>query len=211
MRTDVVAAVLVSAIGLAGCSSAESPEPAGRPAPPPPVAPPAPVNPPAPVAPPPPVALDTSPVLEEIQQRGTLLVGVRADAPGFAARDGAGGYRGFDVEIAKLLARGIGLNPDTQVSYRMLPPTLRADALAGGSVDLQVGGIEPGSPGFTAIGPYAITGDGAELYLAVRSGDDVLVERLTEVLDRAVRDGGWQRAYDTTLAPAGVRAHPAPR
>lgn len=206
MRSGVVAVVLASAVALAGCSGGGSGGPERSPdAAPPPVAP------PASVAPPPPVELDASPTLEKIRRRGSLLVGLRAEEPDFAARDGAGGYRGFDVEVAKLVAHELGLNPDTQVSYRLLPKTLRADALAGGSVDLQFGGLDPAGPGVSGIGPYAVTADGAEHYLVIKSGDDAMRDQLSDALAAVVSGGGWQRAYDGTLAPAGVQARPAPR
>ncbi|GAB2681376.1 hypothetical protein GCM10027271_48190 [Saccharopolyspora gloriosae] len=205
MRSGVVAVVLASAVALAGCSGGSGePERSPDAAPPP-------VAPPTSVAPPPPVELDDSPTLEKIRRRGSLLVGLRAEEPDFAARDGAGGYRGFDVEVAKLVAQELGLNPDTQISYRLLPKTLRADALAGGSVDLQFGGLDPAGPGVAGVGPYAVTEDGAEHFLVIKSGDDAMRDQLSDALTAVVSDGGWQRAYDGTLATAGVQARPAPR
>ncbi|WP_243789178.1 transporter substrate-binding domain-containing protein [Saccharopolyspora gloriosae] len=204
MRSGVVAVVLTSAMALAGCSGGGEPEQPPSAAPPP-------VAPPTSVAPPPPVELDSSPTLEQIRRRGSLLVGLRADAPEFAARDGVGGYRGFDVEVAKLVAQKLGLDPETQVSFRLLPKTLTADALAGGSVDLQVGGLDPAAPGVAAVGPYAVTDEATEHFLAIKSGDDAMRDQLAEALSAVVQDGSWQRAYDDTLAPAGVQARPAPR
>ncbi|MCA1186056.1 hypothetical protein LCD36_06305 [Saccharopolyspora sp. 6T] len=209
MRTGVVAVVLAGGMALAGCSAGT-----GEPEQPPPSAP-APVAPPAAsprpgAAPPPPVELGGSATLEEVRQRGSLLVGLRAEEPRFATRDGSR-YRGFDVEVAELVAQGLGLDPRTQISYRMLPPTLRDGSLARGEVDLLVGGAEPGESGVDAVGPYAVTADGTEHYLGIKSGDEALHDRITAALDAAVGDGTWQRAYDETLAAEGVQARPAPR
>lgn len=214
MRTGV--AVVVLAIGmLAGCSgqgggvdqgSGHDQGDTGQGSAPPPAARPSPQA-PAPVPSPGGVQLDTSPTLEQIRTRGKLLVGLRADARRFAARDGAGGYRGFDVEIARRIAQGLGLDPATQVSFRMLPATLQSEALAGGSVDLQIGGVDPARQGVSAVGPYAVT-DGGQQFVGLKSGDDVLRDQIDEALRTAVADGSWQRAYDATLAPEGVQATP---
>lgn len=209
MRTAVVTAVL--AIVLAGCSG-QGEQGTGQASPPPAGAAPPAAPPPAPAPPPGPppgvgVHLDTSPTLEQIRMRGKLLVGLRGDARQFATRDGNGGYRGFDVEIARRLAQGLGLDPETQVSYRMLPPSLQGAALSGGSVDLQIGGVQPGAPGATAVGPYALVGSRPE-YVGIKAGDDVFAQQLGDAVHAAVTDGSWQRAYDTTLAPAGVQAEP---
>ncbi|MEU6127892.1 hypothetical protein ABZ805_01855 [Saccharopolyspora sp. NPDC047091] len=210
MRTGVVAVVLAGGLALTGCSAGGG-EPEQQPPPSAPVPVSSPSTAPQPAAaPPPPVELGGSSTLEEVRRRGSLLVGLRAEEPRFATRDG-GHYRGFDVEVTEFVVRELGLDPRTQISYRMLPPTLRDGSLARGEVDLLVGGAEPGDSGVDAVGPYAVTADGTEHYLGIKSGDAALHDRIDAALATAVRDGAWQRAYDETLATEGVQARPAPR
>ncbi|MFD0919790.1 transporter substrate-binding domain-containing protein [Saccharopolyspora rosea] len=154
------------------------------------------------------VELDTSPTIEQIKRRGRLLVGVRSDAPQFAQADPSGDYRGFDVEIARIIARGIGLNPDTQIIYRRLPPTLIGQAVSTESVNVLLGPETSATRELVAVGPYAVAADGGPRYATIKPGDDAMRRQLQQILDTAVADGSWQRAYDTTLAPAGVQARP---
>lgn len=119
---------------------------------------------PAALPPPAPVELDASPTIEQIRQRGKLIVGIRSDEPKFVERAGAGEYRGFDVEIAQILAERIGLDAESGVAFRRLPPELVLDAMSGGNVDVQLSGFEPSASQVTAVGPYVITGPpGAEV------------------------------------------------
>ncbi|WP_433872034.1 transporter substrate-binding domain-containing protein [Saccharopolyspora sp. CA-218241] len=152
------------------------------------------------------VGLDSSPTIEEIKQHRQFHVGVRNDAPAFAARVGPGEYAGFDVEIAGLLATRLGLDPDTEVTYRMLPPSLLYDALASGSVDAVIGWQAGGRADLADVGPYAVTDE--PRFVVVRGGDDAMVEEFEGILDAAVADGSWQRAYDATLGREGIPARP---
>ncbi|MHA6799047.1 transporter substrate-binding domain-containing protein [Bounagaea algeriensis] len=150
------------------------------------------------------VGLSSSPRLAEIRQRGKLLVGVSADAPEFVTREGAGEYGGFDVEIAKLLAERLGLDPGTQVSFRRLPASMLRDGVAGGNVDLLLG---PPQEGLPAAGTYAVV-DGAPRVLTVPPGDRRFRAELGGHLDELITGGAWQRAYDATLGEQGVPAEP---
>jgi ABC-type amino acid transport substrate-binding protein len=208
MRIRALAVAAAAVAVLSGCGQDAPAEnalpPQNRPAPTVPV-------PPSPVASSPApsvgdsVELDVSPTLAKIKQRRQLLVGVREDAPQFVTRDGAGEYRGFDVEIARDLAKRIGLDPTSQVQFRRLPPSLLRDAVTSGNVDLLLGGTAQ-SPQVVEVGPYVVTD--RERYLLIKSDDQVLARELRQMLDAAVADGSWQRAYDATLATAGVPARP---
>lgn len=149
------------------------------------------------------VELSSSPTIEEIQSRGTLLVGVSAEDPEFVTRDGAGDYSGFDVEIAQRLAEGLELEAD-QVSFRRLPETMLQNAVAGGNVDLLLG---PEQDEMASAGPYVIV-DGTPRHVTVRPGDEQFQQELRETLDAAIEDGSWQRAYQSTLAEQEVAARP---
>lgn len=150
------------------------------------------------------VGLSSSPRLAEIRQRGKLLVGVSAEEPEFVTREGAGEYSGFDVEIAKLLADRLDLDPETQVSFRRLPASMLRDGVAGGNVDLLLG---PPQEDLPAAGTYALV-DGAPRVLTVPSGDRRFRAELGGHLDEAITGGAWQRAYDATLGEQGIPAEP---
>jgi polar amino acid transport system substrate-binding protein len=205
MRIRVLAALVAALAVLPGCAPSSLPEPNALP----------PQNQPAPTVPAPPgvpassagdsVELDTSPTLAQIKQRRLLLVGVRADEPQFVTRDPAGQYQGFDAEIARDLAKRIGLDPAKQVQFRRLPPTLLRDAVTAGNVDILLGG-NADTPQVSAVGPYVVTD--RDRFLVIRSDDRMLAQELQRMLDAAVADGSWQRAYDATLGAAGVKATP---
>lgn len=155
-----------------------------------------------------PVEVRGSPTLAEIRERGTLLVGVRAESSAFVRRTG-GDYAGFDVRVATILAERLGLNPKTQLTFRALPPTLRGDAVRGGSVDLLVGGVDESASGLATVGPYVISGprlDATRHYLGFAAGDPAFREKLRGALMAAARDGSLQSAMEATLGEAGVRA-----
>ncbi|WP_406692188.1 transporter substrate-binding domain-containing protein [Saccharopolyspora sp. ID03-671] len=187
--------VAALAVGLAGCGHAE-------PAAPPP-APPAPAPAPDPSAGSD-VELGSSPTLTAIKQRQKLMVGVRADQPAFVTRDPAGEYRGFDADIARDLARRMGLNPETQVQFRRLPPTLLRDAVGAGNVDVLLGGTAD-VPQLTQI-PYAVTD--TERNLVIKADDPKLAEELRGMIEAGVGDGTWQRLADANLTPQGISARP---
>ncbi|WP_092522437.1 transporter substrate-binding domain-containing protein [Actinopolyspora saharensis] len=146
--------------------------------------------------------LPESPAVAEIRRRGTLLVGVPTDAPDFVRRS-EGRYRGFDVRIARIIAEGLGLDPREQLAFRRLPPGMRSGAVARGSVDVQLGGIERGTEGVRVVGPYVVTtgsaGERVERFVGVEPGDERFRARLRTVLGEAVSDGSWQRAAERTL------------
>lgn len=211
MRTRVLAVMLSTIALLSACGGNSGPaaqapvEPAG------------PVEPTgeSPAAPPASsggsVELEGSPAVEKIKQRGKLMVGLPADDSTLATRDETGNHGGFDVEMARVLAAGLGLNPQTQVTFRVLPPTLRADAMASGNVDVQLGGFDPAAARAATVGPYVIIGPPGhevEQFVGLKPGDDAMRTQLQQVLDKAVADGSWQRAYDATLGRSGVAAHP---
>lgn len=85
------------------------------------------------------VQVPGSPTFATMQQRGRLVLGTKNDQPGLALQDPTSGqFTGFDVEIGRLIAAGLGFGPD-QIEYRVVPSAAREDAIARGDVDLYVG------------------------------------------------------------------------
>ena len=154
----LVAAVLAGALALAGCGQQGSPGAEGsgyEPA----VA----QN----------VTVEGSPTFDKIQQRGRLIVGVKDDQPGMGFRDATTGqFSGFDIDIAKMIAGGLGFSPD-QIDYKVVPSAAREDAIERGEVDYYVGTYTINDKRKERVGfagPYYIAGQG----LLVRADDNAI-------------------------------------
>jgi general L-amino acid transport system substrate-binding protein len=79
---------------------------------------------------------DVGPTLAQIMKRGYLTCGV-TDTPGFAQRDGAGEWRGFDVDFCRAVASAV-LDDPAKARFVELSQKERAGALQAGAVDLLV-------------------------------------------------------------------------
>jgi glutamate transport system substrate-binding protein len=80
-----------------------------------------------------------SPVFQAATQRGRITVGVKEDQPGLGFKDATTGqYSGFDVEIARMVAAGLGFGPD-KIDYKPIPSAAREDSISRGDVDYYVG------------------------------------------------------------------------
>src|SRR5688572_4818434 len=56
--------------------------------------------------------------MEKIQKAGKLRVGTKFDQPLFGLKNPATGkVEGFDVEIAKIIAKELGLDPESDVEF----------------------------------------------------------------------------------------------
>jgi len=95
-----------------------------------PVAPPAPVPPPAPAS--------AGPTLAKIVARGRVVVGVDQNTYLFGFRNPKTGLlEGFDIDVAREMARGIFGDPD-KIQFQALTSAQRIPALQSGQVDLVV-------------------------------------------------------------------------
>ena len=65
-----------------------------------------------------------------------LVVGVKADQPGLGLQTG-GTYTGFDIEIAKIIAKGLGV-PESGIEYKTTVSSNREPFIQQGQVDLVV-------------------------------------------------------------------------
>jgi len=65
-----------------------------------------------------------------------LVVGVKADQPGLGLQTG-GTYTGFDIEIAKIIAKGLGV-PDTGIEWKTTVSANREPFIQQGQVDVVV-------------------------------------------------------------------------
>jgi glutamate transport system substrate-binding protein len=85
------------------------------------------------------VQVEGSPTLQAMTQRGRVVIGVKEDQPGLGFKDATTGeYSGFDIEIARMVAAGLGFSAD-QIDYKPIPSAAREDSIARGDVDYYVG------------------------------------------------------------------------
>lgn len=83
--------------------------------------------------------VDGSPTVDRIQARGTVIIGVKSDQPGLGMQNPADGTRsGFDIEIARIVAGGLGLD-DNRIVFQNVASSERETALREGTVDFYVG------------------------------------------------------------------------
>lgn len=104
-----------------------------------------------------------SATLKRITDHGKIIIGLRADTPGLAHRDPvSGAFDGFEVELGKLIAAGLGLKPD-QITFTQLTSDTGLPSVAAGTVDIFLGGAtkaQVGPAGLLAAGPYLTAGLG---------------------------------------------------
>jgi len=97
------------------------------------------------------------------RKRGHLVVGAKEDQPYLGEKDPAGGgYSGFDIEIARMMAASLGFEPDA-IRFRTIASANRETALQNGQIDYYVGtytinDMRKKLVGFA--GPYYMAGQG---------------------------------------------------
>lgn len=85
------------------------------------------------------VQVADSPTFQKMEQRGRVVVGVKNDQPGLGQFDPTTNtYSGFDIEIARMVAAGLGFAPD-KIDYVVVQSAAREDAISRGDVDYYVG------------------------------------------------------------------------
>lgn len=75
--------------------------------------------------------------MARLSDAGKVKVGIKFDQPGFGLQSLSGGYEGFDVEIAKIVSAGLGLEPG-DIEFVEAPSQRREELIENGSVDLVV-------------------------------------------------------------------------
>lgn len=85
------------------------------------------------------VQVPGSATFAKIQQAGRIKMGVKNDQPGLGVQDPTTGqYSGFDIEMGRMIAAGLGVTPD-RIDYVVVPSAAREDAISRGDVDYYVG------------------------------------------------------------------------
>lgn len=114
-----------------------------------------------------------SPTFAAMKQRGRVIIGVKDDQPGLGFRDATTGqFTGFDIDIARMVAGGLGFSPD-QIDYKVVPSAAREDVIERGEVDYYVGTYTINDKRKQRVGfagPYYTAGQG----LLVRADDNAI-------------------------------------
>jgi glutamate transport system substrate-binding protein len=107
------------------------------------------------------VAVAGSATFDRMKGRGKAVVGVKEDQPNLGFKDPTTNeYSGFDVEIARLVAAGLGFGTD-KVEYKAIPSANREQAIANGDIDYYVGTYsitDARKQKISFAGPYFIAG-----------------------------------------------------
>ena len=102
-----------------------------------------------------------SPTLAKATSRGHLIIGVKEDQPNLGYKDPTTGeYSGFDIEIARLMASGLGFDP-AKIEYKAIPSASREDEISAGNIDYYVGTYsitDSRKERVSFAGPYFIAG-----------------------------------------------------
>ncbi|MFD2764667.1 glutamate ABC transporter substrate-binding protein [Micromonospora eburnea] len=73
--------------------------------------------------------------MERLNKAQKIKVGTKIDQPGFGQKGLSGKPEGFDVEIAKLIVKELGI-PEDKIEFIETPSKVREDKIVDGSVDL---------------------------------------------------------------------------
>ncbi|TDP89187.1 glutamate ABC transporter substrate-binding protein [Labedaea rhizosphaerae] len=66
-----------------------------------------------------------------------LTIGIKFDQPGLGLQTPGGAYEGFDVEVAKYIAKELGVDANN-ITWKQTPSSQREDMIANGQVDFIV-------------------------------------------------------------------------
>ncbi|ATO14345.1 ABC transporter substrate-binding protein [Micromonospora sp. WMMA2032] len=73
--------------------------------------------------------------MERLNKAQKIKVGTKFDQPGFGQKGLSGKPEGFDVEVAKLIVKELGI-PEDKIEYVETPSKVREDVIVNGTVDL---------------------------------------------------------------------------
>ncbi|HTX53069.1 MAG TPA: transporter substrate-binding domain-containing protein [Candidatus Baltobacteraceae bacterium] len=139
--------------------------------------------------------------LEAAKQRGALIVGVRKDFPPLGYIDGTGQLVGFEVDLARYLARHL-LGDEGKLQVQRVQAGDRITSLLSGSIDMLIAGVmvtDYSASVFAFSEPYLMSGS----LLLVRRGSSIsdfpdVVGKKVAVIEGSVQEG----VQEGVLGPA---------
>ncbi|HEX6871859.1 MAG TPA: transporter substrate-binding domain-containing protein, partial [Micromonosporaceae bacterium] len=125
----------------------------------------------------PPTNLTGSPTYDRIKAAGKVVVGVKFDQPNLGYKDAQGTRCGFDIEMARLIASKLGIDP-AKIEYKEIASANRETAIKGGEIDYYVGTYsitDKRKNDVSFAGPYFVAGQA----LLVRKDDNSITGKDT--------------------------------
>ena len=124
--------------------------------------------------------------MAELAEAGAIRVGTKYDQPGFGLENLEGELEGFDVEVAKIIAGALGIEPDG-VTFSEATSAVREEVIENADVDMVVATYtinEERAQRITFAGPYYSAGQ----QIMVAADDETITgpESLTENPDTKV-------------------------
>src|SRR5687768_3417842 len=80
---------------------------------------------------------DSGTTMAELADAGAIRIGTKFDQPGFGLENLEGEVEGFDVEVGKIIAGALGIEPDG-IEWVETPSAVREEVLEGDEVDMVV-------------------------------------------------------------------------
>jgi glutamate transport system substrate-binding protein len=146
--------------------------------------------------------------MKELAEDGSVKIGVKYDQPGLGFKDAASDIpTGFDVEMAKVLAASLGIDPNSDVEWIETISDNREPFLQDGTVDLVLASYSITDERRQVVGqagPYLVTGQ--QLLVTedsdVESVDDLQGQEVCSVtgstsLDNVEAEGMKPVGFDT--------------
>jgi glutamate transport system substrate-binding protein len=146
--------------------------------------------------------------MKELAEAGSVKIGVKYDQPGLGFKDAASDIpTGFDVEMAKVLAASLGIDPNSDVEWIETISDNREPFLQDGTVDLVLASYSITDERRQVVGqagPYLVTGQ--QLLVTedsdVESVDDLQGQEVCSVtgstsLDNVEAEGMKPVGFDT--------------
>ncbi|WP_336923106.1 glutamate ABC transporter substrate-binding protein [Aquipuribacter sp. SD81] len=123
--------------------------------------------------------------MAELAEAGTIRVGTKFDQPLFGLANLEGTPEGFDVEIAKIIAEGLGISEDN-IEWTETPSAIREEVLETDQVDMVVATYtinDERRERITFAGPYYEAGQ----TLMVRAGEESEITGPDSLSDESIR------------------------
>lgn len=151
-RTSLAAAIAAAALTLAACGGGDGDGGEGEPT----------------VAEQP--TFESGTTMAKLADAGTMRVGTKFDQPGFGLQNLEGVPEGFDVEVAKIIAGAMGIEPDS-IEWVESPSAVREEVIETDKVDMVVATYtinDKRKERISFAGPYYVAGQ----QLMVKSDND---------------------------------------
>jgi glutamate transport system substrate-binding protein len=110
--------------------------------------------------------------MAKIHDAGTMKVGTKFDQPGFGLKGPSGKPEGFDVEVAKIIAGALGVEPG-KIEWVETPSKVREEVIEQGKVDMVAATYtinDKRKERISFAGPYYVAGQ----HLMVKSDNDTI-------------------------------------